>query len=220
MATDPTQGCCYNRNMLKRKEKKPVAAINRWVADAVKYWGLSQSALAHELYLRRVIQSDDRSIVNKIVLGRRDVTADEAFAIAEITGLAAPNDLAAIQRVPLVSWISAGALMNEHLSDEQLGSIEAAGLEPGDWIALRVKGDSMDRISPPDSIIFVDRRDKRLVPNACYVIADLDGDATYKRYRPDPARFEPVSTNTSLEPIFPDHDPVVVGRVKRSMIDM
>jgi transcriptional regulator with XRE-family HTH domain len=122
--------------------------------------------------------------------------------------------------VPLIAWVSAGAMAQDHFGDEALGQLRIGDLPAGDWIALRVTGDSMDRISPPDSVIVVNRRDKRLVSNACYVIADLNGDATYKRYRSDPMRFEPVSTNPSHEPIFPDHEPTIVGRVKRSMIEM
>jgi len=122
--------------------------------------------------------------------------------------------------VPLLSWISAGQMMREDVSDEALGRIRVTDLPPGDWIALEVRGDSMDRVSPPESKIFVDRRDKHLTPNALYVIADEDGNATYKRYRPGPPmRFEPVSTNPANEAIFPEHEPLIVGRVKRSVLD-
>lgn len=122
--------------------------------------------------------------------------------------------------VPLLSWVSAGAMMREDVADEALGHIKIANLPAGDWIALEVRGDSMDRISPPQSIIAVNRRDKHLVANACYVIGDGEGNATYKRFRPNPMRFEPVSTNPKHETLFPDNEPVIVGRVKRSMIDM
>ena len=123
--------------------------------------------------------------------------------------------------VPLLSMISAGELMRDDIADEALGRIKVSDLPAGDWIALKVVGDSMDRISPPESVILVNRRDKRLVPNRPYVIADESGNATYKRYRPGPPmRFEPVSTNPKHEPIFPQNEPVIVGRVKRSMIDM
>jgi phage repressor protein C with HTH and peptisase S24 domain len=99
--------------------------------------------------------------------------------------------------------------------------IEEIDLSPdGDWIALQVVGDSMDRISPPESIIFIDRRDKVLVPNACYVIANGDGEATYKRFRTNPMRFEPVSTNPSHETIYPQREPLIVGRVKKSILKM
>lgn len=136
---------------------------------------------------------------------------DEAYA-PDVSGI--PTTI-----VPLVAWVSAGALAADNFTDEALGMMRVADLPPGDWVALRVSGTSMDRISPPDSIIVVNRRDKTLVANACYVIADANGDATYKRYRPDPMRFEPVSTQ-SHDTIFPDQDPLIIGRVRRSMIDM
>lgn len=78
----------------------------------------------------------------------------------------------------------------------------------------------MDRISPPGSVIFINTKDKRLIANALYVIADEEGNATYKRYRPGPPpRFEPVSTNSNLEPIFPENEPAIIGRVRRTMLD-
>lgn len=124
-------------------------------------------------------------------------------------------------KVPLLSWVSAGTMAFPDVSEETIGTVEETGLSPnGDWIALRVVGDSMDRISPPDSIIFVDRKDKVLVPNACYVISNGDGEATYKRFRPNPMRFEPVSTNPNHETIYPQREPLIVGRVKKSIIDM
>ncbi len=107
------------------------------------------------------------------------------------------------------------------ISDEIIGHVQEGELDPeGDWIALKVVGDSMDRISPPESVIFVDRKDKVLVPNACYVISSDNGEATYKRFRSNPMRFEPVSTNPVHEPIYPSREPLIVGRVKKSTIAM
>lgn len=124
-------------------------------------------------------------------------------------------------RVPLISWVSAGKMSFPDITDDIIRHVEDGGLDPaGDWIALQVVGDSMDRISPPESIIFVDRADKILVPNACYVISNGDGEATYKRFRPNPMRFEPVSTNPAYEPIYPTREPLIVGRVKKSTIEM
>jgi SOS-response transcriptional repressor LexA len=126
--------------------------------------------------------------------------------------------------VPKISWVNAGAFGVSdavvHLDDVE--RIEVSGLPEGDWFALEVQGDSMDRISPPESIILVNRADKRLVNNACYVIQDGEGGATYKRYRQNPIRFEPVSTNPNHDSLFPDRDntPTIFGRVGRSYIDM
>ncbi len=124
--------------------------------------------------------------------------------------------------VPLVSWVSAGDLAapDVAIDFDDVPRLAFTDLPPGDWIALDVSGDSMNRISPHGSRILANRRDRRLVPNACYVIALESGEATYKRYRPDPDRFEPVSTNIDHEPIFPEGPMRIIGRVKRSIIDM
>lgn len=124
--------------------------------------------------------------------------------------------------VPLVSWVSAGEMIApDTVTDlSEAKRIPAPDLPKGSWIALRVMGDSMDRISPPESIIFVNRDDKRLVANACYVFADADGGATYKRFRPDPDRLEPVSTNPQHEVHYPDRIPPIIGRVRKTMLEM
>lgn len=127
----------------------------------------------------------------------------------------------AVVEAPLVSWVSAGVLTSDSAIDAAIGTARAV-LQPGDWIALRVEGESMDRISPPGSIIFVDRRDKRLVTGGFYVIDDGNGNATYKRFVTERGRmrFEPVSKNKDLPAIFPDNEPTVVGRVKLTMLDL
>lgn len=130
----------------------------------------------------------------------------------------------AFVHAPLISWVSAGALLQPdtvtHFDDEPM--VYAPDLDPsGDWVALRVDGDSMNRISPHDSIIFVNRNDKRLVPNACYVIGDGNGGATYKRFRP-PNRWEPVSTNEEHKPfVLPvGVEPDIIGRVRKTILSM
>ncbi|MEN6302217.1 MAG: S24 family peptidase [Armatimonadia bacterium] len=123
--------------------------------------------------------------------------------------------------IPILTWVSAGSMAKDDGQQDIIGEVEAGGLDPkGRWIALRVEGDSMDRISPPGSLIFVNLADRRLVTNACFVISNDEGEASYKRFRSNPARFEPVSTNPAHEPIFPDGEPTVLGRVRRSIIDM
>jgi phage repressor protein C with HTH and peptisase S24 domain len=184
--------------------------------------GLTQEGLAIRL-------GTTRGAVGNWELGK-GIKRDNLLAIARdfgisvnwlATGVGTPTEEPTAAEVPLLAMISAGAMMRDDVADEALGTVTVSDLPPGDWIALRVVGDSMDRISPPDSTIFVDRRDKLLVPNGLYVIADTDGNATYKRFRPGPPkRFEPVSSNKDLEPLFPDNDPMIVGRVKRTQLDM
>lgn len=196
--------------------------LNTWVRDALDHSGMSGAELARRLS-SRVGRSIDRAAINKVLKGLRRISADELVAIADITGFPSPTTPASlVQSVPHVSWVSAGAFreVGQAMPTDEFPAIEATGLPPGDWFALTVEGDSMDRISPPGSVIFVNRRDKKLIPNGCYVIANEQGEATYKRYRPSPDRFEPVSVNPNLDPIYPDGAVTVIGRVRRSILEM
>lgn len=70
------------------RTEKPVAvpAINQWVADAMAHAGMSQADMARELTAAGV-GIYDRSKVQKMTRFR-GVSADEAAAIARITGYA------------------------------------------------------------------------------------------------------------------------------------
>ncbi|MBO9099470.1 MULTISPECIES: LexA family protein [unclassified Rhizobium] len=184
--------------------------------------GLSQAALAERSGVSQQLISQLENGKNAKTTELPSLAAALDVGVHEIDEDFTP-DIEGIPTaiVPVLSWVSAGTMLLDDIRDEAKGAIRVASLPPtGDWIGLQVVGDSMDRISPPDSIIIVDRKDKRLVTNACYVIADVDGNATYKRYRQNPVRFEPVSTNPKNETIYPDQDPLIVGRVRRSILEM
>lgn len=186
--------------------------------------GISQAALAEAA-------GTSQPQIDRLEKGQRKLTKEWAERLAPALKTTAQGLLfhnpdlttAPILRVPLLTLVSAGSLTQVDMQDESVGEIAVAGLDPkGDWIALRVEGDSMDRISPPESVILVNRKDTRLVTNGLYVVADEDGTASYKRYRPNPDRFEPVSTNKELEPLFPraGNMPKIIGRVRRTILDM
>jgi phage repressor protein C with HTH and peptisase S24 domain len=174
-------------------------------------------------YIRDIVEGKKKSVLSHKFEGLARALKLDAAALQRnelVPASEMPSTPIIAMRVPLLSTVSAGDMMRDDVSDEAIGFVEVTGLPPGDWFALTVNGDSMDRISPPDSTIFVNRRDRKLIANACYVIDDGEGNATYKRYRPNPMRFEPVSTNPERQPLFPDNEPTIVGRVGLSMIRM
>lgn len=128
-----------------------------------------------------------------------------------------------IAAVPLLSWVSAGALVSaeSQIPVEDVPLLAFADLGRGEFFALRVEGDSMDRLSPDGSVIIVNRAERDLLPGRYYVFS-LRGETTFKRWHPDPPRLEPYSTNPANEIHFirRPKDLEVVGRVKRTVLDL
>lgn len=184
---------------------------------------MSQSGLARAAKVSQQLISRLESGLDLTTKKLPEIARALSVSAYEIDENFSPDDTSSVVAAPLISWVSAGQLEAPDLSafDPDAERKAAAGLDPkGNWIALKVKGDSMDRISPPDSIVFVNLKDRRLVPNACYVIQDDEGGSTYKRYRP--GRWEAVSTNKKHKPylIKGDRGPVIIGRVKRTVLDL
>lgn len=127
-----------------------------------------------------------------------------------------------IVAVPLISWVSAGKLTAGEtvMADAVLTHLEMADLPDGDWAALEVEGDSMDRIAPPGSTIIVNRSDTILRPERCYVVGTEEGETTFKRYRAGPDRLQPFSTNPDHETIPLTGQEIVFGRLRRVIIDV
>lgn len=152
---------------------------------------------------------------------------DHLAKIVDLTGRSFEWFLAgadSVQWVPVLSWVSAGAMVDpmSQFPIEDVPLLAFADLGRGDWFALRVKGDSMDRVSPDGSVILVNRAERELLPGRKYVFS-LRGEATYKQWEAEPPRLEPVTTNPQgNKTIYPqgDGDYAVVGRVRRTLLDL
>lgn len=75
--------------------------------------------------------------------------------------------------IPVISMVNAGALREEQgvMHHDIEAWIKVSDLPKGDWVGLAVEGDSMDRIAPDGSTIFVNRADTRLVDGRFYVFS-------------------------------------------------
>lgn len=128
--------------------------------------------------------------------------------------------------VTLLSWVGAGRLgpVAPIESVENAGTLTIERLPPGEWVALSVEGGSMDRIAVDGSTIIANRRDRVLVSGKFYIFVAKDGETTFKRYRSNPERFVPYSTDPDQEPIYPEYEPErdwqVFARVYRVMTDI
>ncbi|MBK19727.1 MAG: hypothetical protein CMM52_12915 [Rhodospirillaceae bacterium] len=118
-----------------------------------------------------------------------------------------------VQDVPVISWVAAGDL-SETNDPYAVGGAEEfipVSYSRDTLIALRVQGNSMNRIAPEGSTIVIDFGD-RILSSGQYYVVKHNGDATFKRFRTEPARLEPDSTD-SYDTIFITDEIEVVGRV-------
>ena len=125
--------------------------------------------------------------------------------------------------VGVFSTIAAGRFAEARVITEEDGPEKTVteDLPPGDWLAFEVIGDSMNHIAAEGSIVFVNRKARELEPGRVFAVA-IGGDATFKRYKSPPPRFEPMSTNPAHETIFietPD-EVRVIGRVERVVFNL
>lgn len=163
--------------------------------------------------------------------GNRDISRKAAEKYASIFGVDAgwilyggdPHAQTQDIDVPLLSMVSAGNLRSHAAVSEHdiLRRIKVGELPKGDWIALQVDGDSMDRVAPDGAIILVDRSDDRLIDGKFYIFSLAGGEATFKRYKRTPQRLQPYSTNPDHMAVPADRDDLYVfGRVKRVIHDI
>lgn len=125
--------------------------------------------------------------------------------------------------IPQVSMVSAGNLREQEgvTAADIERWVQVADMPPGNWIALGVEGDSMNRIAPDGSTILVNRADDKLIDGRFYVFSLEGGEATFKRYRRRPTEMlQPFSTNPDHVSIPVTGDLYVFGRAKRVITDI
>ena len=127
-------------------------------------------------------------------------------------------------RVPLISWVSAGKLAHpgEQIPVEDVKMLAFADLGRGEFFALTVEGDSMDRLSPDGSVIVVNRAEREPIAGKPYVFWHRTEGTTYKLWHANPDYLAPHSWNGGHTPIFfkKRRDLEIVGRVRRTLLDL
>ncbi len=126
--------------------------------------------------------------------------------------------------VPLYSDVPAGRMMATEgiaRAEDVRSHIVISGLGRGDWAALVVNGNSMNKVAPDGSVIVFNRADTRLVDNGFYIFAHPEtGEATFKRYGAgQPPRLRPFSYD-DYDPIMVTDEIAAVGRVRKVIVDL
>ncbi len=120
----------------------------------------------------------------------------------------------AIKEIPVIDYVQAGEFVDNPNPYPKGEGMETIFVEykHNRVFGLKVKGDSMDKVFKDGTIVIVDYTDTDLVDRKYYVISNGDG-GSVKLYRANPIRFEPESFSGEYDPIFPDANTRVIGRV-------
>lgn len=114
--------------------------------------------------------------------------------------------------IPVIGEISAGNWREAMQNHEEMIFPPVTNISEMSF-ALRTRGDSMNRIIPDGGYVVIDPEEAELREGKVYAVMNSEGETTIKRFRSDPARFEPCSTN-------PDHQPITLGREQFTIIGM
>jgi repressor LexA len=138
--------------------------IGQWVAEALEHANIKQAELARRLH-HQFGWADDRSMINKILKGRRDVSASEMMEISEITGFPLPTEATGSPGdIPVMGFLGAGAEIQpdfEQVPPEGLYQVNLPFPLPAEMIAFEVRGDSMLPVYKDGHVIVVYKESHR-----------------------------------------------------------
>lgn len=158
--------------------------------------------------------------IAKIERSQRKMTIEWAMRFAEAFGVQ-PNEVIGEEvagifpiaggQIPVIGMVAAG---NWREAVQETTDYIAAPVAARRAFGLVVEGDSMDKVTPEGSTVLIDPDDCDLRDGDYYVVQNGDGEATFKRFRAEPARLEPCSNNPSHTVIMLGNKPfTITGRV-------
>lgn len=176
----------------------------------MKAKGIKAVRLANELGLTP-------SKLSKSLHGGRRFTVEEMDIIRRLLADEAAPQLAGLiptRRIPIIGSVAAGN-WREAIQDP-MGTMPMPEADmPDDAVALRVVGDSMDKLVPDGGIVIFSPGDRELFDDNYYVVTNGEGETTFKQYKSDPARLVPCSNNPIHKEIsIGDGGFQIVGRVE------
>lgn len=158
--------------------------FREWVLKALEYSGISQAEAARRLAAEFNISGGDRSLVNKIVKGKRELSARELYALAKMTGYAAPE--IAPTAIPVRGFVRAASAFVEKNPDDRKVPWDSIEIPSDHSIeALIVEGDSQwPRFFDGEVILYnSDPIDPAALVDEYAVIETLDGQRLIKILR-------------------------------------
>lgn len=199
-----------------------VAAIGARIREVRQLKGMTLEDLAEKVS-RITGKNTHFTTIAKIERSGQKIAVDWIIVLAEALGvhvqelMAEPNR-EPVRMVPILGGIAAGnwreAISEEH--SEYL-PIPTSAAGPNAF-GLRPIGDSMNNLVNDRTVLVVDPDQFDLLDGKLYAVMNGDGYTTFKRYRSDPPRLEPDSSNPEHKAIMIGREPfTVIGRVQWRM---
>ncbi len=195
----------FTGTMTPQEIRDELGALDLTVRDLAKLSGVPENFLSKVFgKAGRKIQHHEMVAIERALAAKR----------AEIEGV----DLSAIEvvglpKIPLLGEVPAGSPQEAIQISGKWHPVTDPDTPPRAY-ALRIKGDSMDKLAPDGATITVDPDDRDLWDGAQYVVRTQDGEATFKEYHANPARLVPLSNNPAHLPIKLGDEPIeILGRV-------
>lgn len=179
-------------------------------ALGLKIRDLAELSGVQENYLTKSLGKTGRGIKHvEMVAIERALAAKRA----EVEGDDGEPTLPTLPKIPLLGEVPAGPPQQAIELSGKWHPVSDPDTPPRAY-ALRVKGDSMDKLVPDGATITIDPDDRDLWDGAQYVVRTQDGEATFKEYHANPARLVPLSNNPAHTAIKLGDEPIeILGRV-------
>lgn len=159
--------------------------------------------------------------VTEVLKGERRIQQNEMPAVAKWLGMSdsavetadIPDGAIPVTSIPLLGEVPGGPWREAVRTSHHYIPAPQPGM-PRSAYALKVFGDSMDKIVQDGATIIIDPEDRDLFDKWLYVVRNDEGDVTFKQYRDNPARLVPCSKNPDHKTTsVADRDYDIVGRV-------
>lgn len=185
--------------------RNPLLLNSDRILELLKEAGVSQARIATTLGI-------PASAVSNLYKGTRRMKLIEANVLMELIP-AQPS----LCEIPVIGLAGAGKWVEAIEQSIQIIPIPG-GFNTKGRFAVEVAGDSMNLVLSEGSFAIIDPDDTRLFSGKIYLLLNAEGEATIKRYKSDPARFEPASDNPEYVPFeLGSSDFSVIGRVTAGM---
>lgn len=179
------------------------------ISQALTAAGIKREALAAALGVHV-------ASIGRLLRKERLLKADERDAAFRFLGIV--ENAQPVKVLPVIGLIAAGSWADA--VQEPLGFIYSP-YGGANAFALRVDGDSMDKVAMPGASIIIDPDERELRDGKAYAVMNELGEATFKTFRNDPARFEPASNNPNHTTIRIGEDGfTVIGRALGSVTEL